>query len=134
MLSPVGTINGLVFYANVIQASKSIFFPHDNGSSFSSIFIAWLNLDLGIEACFYDGLDAYAKTWLQFAFPIYLAYICLHFTNHTVIKVMSLIKAYYTGVYWSRILSLSSIIYFCFYVLGSSLLSSVQVYSLPIQF
>ena len=72
MTVTVGTINGLIFYANVIQASKSIFFPHDNGSSFSSILIAWLNLDLGIEACFYDGLDAYAKTWLQFAFPIYL--------------------------------------------------------------
>ena len=72
MTVTVGMINGLIFYANVIQASKSIFFPHDNGSSFSSIFIAWLNLDLGIEACFYDGLNAYAKTWLQFAFPIYL--------------------------------------------------------------
>jgi len=37
-----------------------------------TIFIAWLNLDLGIEICFYNGMDAYAKTWLQFAFPSYI--------------------------------------------------------------
>ena len=28
-----------------------------------------------IQTCFYDGLDAYAMTWLQFAFPIYLSVI-----------------------------------------------------------
>ena len=29
-------------------------------------------LDLGIETCFYDGMDAYVKTWLQFVCPIYI--------------------------------------------------------------
>ena len=37
-----------------------------------SVFIAWLNLDFGIETCFYDGMDAYSKTWLQFVFPTYV--------------------------------------------------------------
>ena len=68
----VGTINGLIFYANIIRASQAVFFPPEMNSSFLSMFIAWLNLDLGIETCFYDGLDAYAKTWLQFVFPIYI--------------------------------------------------------------
>ena len=36
------------------------------------MFIAWLNLDLGIETCFYNGMDAYVKTWLQFVFPLYV--------------------------------------------------------------
>ena len=67
-----GYINGIIFYANVIRLSQTVFFPLDNGNTFLSIFIAWLNLDLGIEVCFYDGLDAYAKTWLQFAFPFYV--------------------------------------------------------------
>ena len=31
-----------------------------------------MNLDLGFQTCFYDGLDAYALTWLQFAFPLYV--------------------------------------------------------------
>ena len=36
------------------------------------MFIAWLNLDLGIETCSFNGLDAYAKTWLQYIFPLYI--------------------------------------------------------------
>ena len=64
-----GTISGLLFYANVIKASHSAIFPSEMNTSFLNIFIAWLNLDIGIEMCFYDSLDAYAKTWLQFAFP-----------------------------------------------------------------
>ena len=65
----VGTINGLIFYANIVRANHASFF---NNSSFLSYFIAWLNLDLGIETCFYEGLEAIAKTWLQFLFPLYV--------------------------------------------------------------
>ena len=36
------------------------------------IFIAWLNLHFGVETCFYDGMDAYSKTWLQLVFPVYM--------------------------------------------------------------
>ena len=67
-----GTINGLIFYANIVRANTAIFFPGEKANTFLSWFIAWLNLDIGIETCFYDGLDAYAKTWLQFAFPLYI--------------------------------------------------------------
>ena len=68
----VGTINGLIFYANIVRANHAIFFPHGTNNQFLSIFIAWLNLDLGIETCFHSSLDAYAKTWLQFLFPLYI--------------------------------------------------------------
>ena len=67
-----GMINGLIFYANIVRANTATFFPGRSANTFLSWFIAWLNLDLGIETCFYDGLDSYAKTWLQFAFPIYI--------------------------------------------------------------
>ena len=66
-----GTINGLIFYANVVAANRAIFFP-PNQTNILTVFIAWLHLDLGIETCFYDGMDAYAKTWLQFIFPLYI--------------------------------------------------------------
>ena len=66
-----GTINGLLFYANMVKLNETFFFP--NGSiPVVSQFISWLNLDLGIEVCFFDGLDGYWNTWLQFAFPAYL--------------------------------------------------------------
>ena len=66
-----GTISGLVFYANIVGVNRTIFLPVDSTDAFS-VFIAWLNLDFGIETCFYDGLDAYSKTWLQFVFPVYI--------------------------------------------------------------
>ena len=71
----VGTINGLVFYANIVRVNHAIFFPPNTTNSFFSWFIAWINLDLGIETCFYNGLDAYAKTWLQFVFPLYIWFL-----------------------------------------------------------
>lgn len=67
----VGTLSGLIFYANIVGANQSIFFPSGSTNPLT-VFIAWINLDLGIETCFYDGMDTYAKTWLQFVFPIYI--------------------------------------------------------------
>ena len=66
-----GTINGLIFYANIVKANHAVFFPPGD-RSFFSLFIAWLNLDLGVETCFCNGLDGYTKTWLQFVFPVYI--------------------------------------------------------------
>ena len=66
-----GTINGLIFYANIIGLNSAVFLPART-TNILTVFIAWLNLDLGIEVCFYDGMDTYAKTWLQFAFPLYV--------------------------------------------------------------
>ena len=73
----VGTINGLIFYANIVRANHATFFPQEATKSFLSMFIAWLNLDLGIETCFYNGLDANIKTWLQFLFQFYIWFLVI---------------------------------------------------------
>ena len=69
-----GTINGLVFYANIIGINSSTFFSGVPWTitHFLSAYIAWVNLDFGVETCFYDGMDSYAKMWLYLAFPAYL--------------------------------------------------------------
>ena len=67
----VGTLNGLFFYANIIQANHQAYFPRAT-INFFTIFISWLNLDLGIETCFYDGMDIYTYSWFQFLFPFYV--------------------------------------------------------------
>ena len=66
-----GTLSGLVFYANIVGVNRTLFLPAGSTDALS-VFIAWLNLDFGIETCFYNGLDAYGKTWLQFVFPVYI--------------------------------------------------------------
>ena len=71
-----GLINGSVFYANIVWAYKITLFPSDTGDNhpltFLQVYIAWFNLDFGIESCFINGLDAFWKTWLQFLFPLYI--------------------------------------------------------------
>ena len=69
-----GTIQGFIFYVNIIQANTSFFFPAGE-VNILTVFIAWLNLDLGIESCFYDGMTAYAYIWLQFLFPFYVWFL-----------------------------------------------------------
>ena len=68
-----GMINGLIFYANIVQTNKdSLLSSNEPGVRVLATFIAWLNLDSGIETCFFKDLDMYTKTWLQFVFPLYL--------------------------------------------------------------
>ena len=70
-----GTLNGLIFYANIIRANHAVFFPlrkSEGFTSFLSVFIAWLNLDLGVEVCLFRGMDTYIRAWLQFVFPLYI--------------------------------------------------------------
>ena len=69
-----GTLNGLIFYANILWTSKSIYVTHQQSAfaKFLDVFLAWLNLDFGIDTCFFSGLNGYWKTWLQFVFPVYI--------------------------------------------------------------
>ena len=66
-----GTLNGLIFYANVVHANESILLPFQM-RNFITVFISWLNLDLGIDTCYFPGMDTYIKTWLLLAFPAYI--------------------------------------------------------------
>ena len=65
-----GMINSVILYANIVQVNRHLFFP--NKVNVLTVFIAWMNLDLGFETCFYNGMTSYQQTWLQFAFPIYI--------------------------------------------------------------
>ena len=68
-----GTLNGLIFYANVVSITGLITgLRNCSVHPILSVFIAWVNLDFGIETCFFSGMDTYQKTWLQFAFPLYI--------------------------------------------------------------
>ena len=90
-----GTINGLIFYSNIVSCSGLL--DHQNCviHSFLHVFISWINLDLGIEVCFYSGMDVYQKTWLQFVFPFYIWFLVgvivlvCHYSS-TVMKLMGM--------------------------------------------
>ena len=62
----VGTINGLVFYSNIVGTGADIF------AKFFSAVTSLLNLRIEVDTCFFVGMDTFWKTWLQLAFPTYL--------------------------------------------------------------
>ena len=66
-----GTLNGLLFYANIVKLYEPVF-SRERALPVLGQVISWINLDFGIETCFYKGMDRYAKEWLQFVFPFYL--------------------------------------------------------------
>lgn len=97
-----GTLSGLIFYCNVVWNNYSIFFPGRNITIFTvmlEMFLSLINLDSKISLCFFDGMDAYSKIWLQFGFPLYLWLItgilvllggrCSWIVRRNVVKVMA---------------------------------------------
>ena len=72
----IGTLNGLLFYANIVAANRVVLLPYPE-PNFITVFISWLNLELGIDVCYIDGMDIYVKTWIQLAFPIYIIFLVI---------------------------------------------------------
>lgn len=71
-----GAINGLIFFAGVVHVNKAAFFRSGEGNVLT-VFLSWVNLDFGFQVCFYDGMNVYEKTWLQFVFPVYVVAIAI---------------------------------------------------------
>ena len=69
-----GTLSGIIFYANIINASSSTFLPFASPNVIT-VAIAWLNLEFGIDMCFFTGMDAYWKAWIELIFPAYLIFL-----------------------------------------------------------
>ena len=71
-----GTITTFILYINIVSINKTLLFPTHLLSTIPLyVMIAMANLDLGVELCFYNGMDDYAKVWLRLAFPFYLMFI-----------------------------------------------------------
>ena len=67
----MGTINGLIFFCNIMSINENLFF-NTTKFSFVRLFVSLINLDLGFEMCFYREMSETVKTGLQFVFPLYL--------------------------------------------------------------
>ena len=62
-----GLINGFIFYAKIIAAGSTVFFPSSE-PSFPTVFVAWPNLDIGFDVSFFDVLETYTKTGFNWHF------------------------------------------------------------------
>ena len=97
-----GTLSGIIFYCNIVGGNYSIFFQGQNipfFTSFLKTFVLLINLETEIPLCLFDGLDAYTKAWLNFAFPLYIWLItgvfiwlggrCSWIIKHNAVKVLA---------------------------------------------
>ena len=62
---------------NIVRINHSTFFDsckdgHVCVEKVLGVFVAWMNLDLELDTCYYDGMNALGKSALQFVFPFYL--------------------------------------------------------------
>ena len=92
----MGTVCGLIFYANIVQDYSLVLLsehPIPGLSPILQVFLAWLNLDFGIHTCFYERMEAFGKTMLLYVFPIYIWLISavIIFLSNRYIRVTRLV-------------------------------------------
>ena len=115
-----GIINTLIFYINIISITYSQF-CFDSHSPHCTI-LSLFNLDLGIETCFYDGMDGYTKMWLQLAFPLYLMLIafsliigsryCARLQRLTANRVLKVLATIFFLSYTKILLTVCQVLFF----------------------
>ena len=107
----VGTLNGLIFYVNVVSVNRNILLPFKE-QNFITVFISWLNLELGIDTCYVPGMDAYSKTWIQLGFVA--AYVV--FLIAFIIVVVSSYSSKFTNIIGKRnpVATLSTLVFFSY--------------------
>ena len=122
-----GTINGLIFYANVLglviekltddRGEESTYYV-----AFIRVFFSLLNLNLGFPLCFFKGMTTAHKVGLQFLFPVYL---------WSIVIILILLSKY--SVKLSEVIPKSSVqvLATLFYLSFSKVLNTVIIISTP---
>ena len=94
MTVAVGTLNGILFYANIVAANADTYFLPFTTQTFVSAFISWLNLDIGFDACFYVGNYFFVNDGFRVdSSHIYKALIKLTFPTYVIFLVIIVIVA-----------------------------------------
>ena len=76
MTVAVGTLNGIFFYANIVAANVDTYFSLFKSPDFVTVFISWLNLDIGFDICFsgsalVEKVHVF-KALIRLTFPAYV--------------------------------------------------------------
>ena len=74
-----GTINGLIFYATLLNVDTYTLLTGYKGAEWSVIILSFLNFELGFPVCLYDGLTEIDKALLSIVFPIYILLLAVGF-------------------------------------------------------
>ena len=126
-----GTINGVVFYTNILGLSMDIITKdhHTPYLVFLRIVVSLFNLNLGFPLCFYKGMTTTARVGFHILFPVYLWSIVIGMViiSKYSIKVSNLISRSSVQVHATMLyLTFPSILEFGIDVLSFSTVSSTS--------
>ena len=121
-----GDINAFLLYVNILSINTPVFFPKERFIKYALVSLA--NLDLGIETCFYDGMDDYAKMWLQLTFPAYLILIAttlimasrysIRIQRLTARRALPVLATLFLLSYTKVLRTISSVLFFYFEIIS----------------
>ena len=74
-----GYLNGILLYCNIVALYETTLLS-DTPLSQYFVAISFLNLNLGIESCFFQGMGQLTRVGLQFIFPLYLYFLMIGIT------------------------------------------------------
>ena len=80
-----GTINGLLFYANVVGSNSTLLLKFET-PNILTVFLSVLNVAYGFDFCFIEGMNAILKTWLELLASGYvfaLVFFLIQFTKYS---------------------------------------------------
>lgn len=125
-----GYLNGMLFYANVLHLYLPVLTKSSLGLTHIFILVSFLNLNLGFELCFYNGMTALVRTGLALVFPFYIFF--LMFIIVIVAKRSTKFSSWFTPYRFSAakvfatliVMSYSSILQTCVEILGFDIIES----------
>ena len=82
MTVAISTLNGILFFAHIVEANSNTYFLAFSTPNFVIVFISWLNLGIGFDVCFYEmvplGISTQLyKILLELAFPTYVILLAI---------------------------------------------------------
>ena len=73
----VGSLNGILFYADIVDSNMDAYFPLSTVPNFVTVFVSWLNLNIGFDVCAFEGMGKPVKAVLQLTFPVYIVVLVI---------------------------------------------------------
>ena len=119
-----GYLNGMLFYCNVLNLYLPLLTKSSSRIIHVFFLVSLLNLNLGFESCFYNGMNALARTGLNLVFPLYLFFLMFiiimiakrsrRFSDRFTRSGFSAVKVFVTLI----VMSYSSLLETCIEILG----------------
>ena len=113
-----GYLNSLLFYCNVTSFYSSFFAPNSS-IRFGFSLVKFIDLSLGFELCFYDGMDTLAKVGIQLLFPAYLFLIMI------VIIILANCSSKISNAGFSAAKTFSTLLLLCYTSVGATCIQIV---------